>query len=66
VWVVLYVLASVYTEYSWRGTFFMLKRVDVGEKWKKILEQEWDVEFKKIMIHENLSGYLVIQDIYKP
>ena len=46
--------------------FFMLKRVAVGEKWKKILEQEWDVEFKKIMIHENLSGYLVIQDIYKP
>ena len=44
----------------------MLKRVAVGEKWKKILEQEWDVEFKKIMIHENLSGYLVIQDIYKP
>lgn len=45
----------------------MLKRVDVGEKWKKkILEQEWDVEFKKIMIYENLSVYLVIQGIYKP
>lgn len=38
----------------------MLKRVDAGEKWKKILEQEWDVEFKKIIIYENLSGYLVI------
>jgi hypothetical protein len=27
---------------------------------KKILEQEWDAEFKKIMIYENLSVYLVI------